>query len=483
MTRALRTLAIAIAAAAALDPSVTISRPVKPEIGLIPAAHLPDPALEARARAALSERFTVISGAPIGAAALVSIGYQLPPIARGQIGAGLGDAAAYGLVPEPRLPFVSIGSIEVAASVPLQSRATMRAVVHAWAAHGRTINVELRQDGVAIARAERRVEADDAVEEIPIEFVPASVGAASMEVVASIAGAPGALTAHAAPAAVAVHDRRLDVLTFDLRPSWMATFVRRALEADARFQVTSRTVTSRGAAAVAGAAPAALGSLSELAPYRLVIVGAPEELRDDQATTLDRYMREQGGAVVLLLDQPVAGRGALQRLTGVSEWSETIAAKNSGTPAATELVSPAPAPPWVRPYGDASGVWILPAGRGRLIVSGALDAWRFRADNEDAFDAFWRSLAASLAAGHDSASQRIRVAPDERALLELWTSARGGAVLPESRLDELVSRLFTQLAPVAQAREVHPMRSAWWIVPFAGALGAEWWRRRRSGLR
>jgi hypothetical protein len=56
-------------------------------------------------------------------------------------------------------------------------------------------------------------------------------------------------------------------------------------------------------------------------------------------------------------------------------------------------------------------------------------------------------------------------------------------VIPESRIDELISRLVEQLAPPSQPREIHPMRSPWWIVPFAGALGAEWWRRRRSGLR
>jgi hypothetical protein len=29
----------------------------------------------------------------------------------------------------------------------------------------------------------------------------------------------------------------------------------------------------------------------------------------------------------------------------------------------------------------------------------------------------------------------------------------------------------------------HPMRSTWWILPFAVCLSAEWWMRRRRGLR
>jgi hypothetical protein len=29
----------------------------------------------------------------------------------------------------------------------------------------------------------------------------------------------------------------------------------------------------------------------------------------------------------------------------------------------------------------------------------------------------------------------------------------------------------------------HPMRSAWWIIPFAACLSIEWWLRRKAGLR
>ena len=33
----------------------------------------------------------------------------------------------------------------------------------------------------------------------------------------------------------------------------------------------------------------------------------------------------------------------------------------------------------------------MPLGAGRVIFSGVLDAWRYRGDDEDAFDTFWRS--------------------------------------------------------------------------------------------
>ena len=42
-------------------------------------------------------------------------------------------------------------------------------------------------------------------------------------------------------------------------------------------------------------------------------------------------------------------------------------------------------------------VVMSPHGAGRLIVSGALDTWRYRADHESAFDRFWRSAISGVA--------------------------------------------------------------------------------------
>ena len=44
---------------------------------------------------------------------------------------------------------------------------------------------------------------------------------------------------------VDVRQTRIPILFFDPRPSWMSTFVRRAIERDPRFVLTSRVVTSR----------------------------------------------------------------------------------------------------------------------------------------------------------------------------------------------------------------------------------------------
>jgi hypothetical protein len=46
----------------------------------------------------------------------------------------------------------------------------------------------------------------------------------------------------------------------------------------------------------------------------------------------------------------------------------------------------------------------------------------------------------------------------------------------------LASKLVSAIHPADRRMTWHPMRSAWWIVPFVLALSGEWWLRRRRGL-
>ena len=221
------------------------------------------------------------------------------------------------------------------------------------------------------------------------------------------------------------------------------------------------------------------------------------------------------------------------------------------------------------PGSDGSAVIVsMPRGDGRLLLSGAMDAWRFRAKDSAAFDRFWQSAIAGLALAvpppialsvdppilfpgergevtvrvrpHDvgavSASldgdQPIRLIPDAepgvyrgrfvaretpgRSTVEVRAAAaqplsashtllvqadarrlrstlpsslgllsashRGIDVTPEHLAD--LTR-FLQGAVVSPRVPLvrHPMRSTWWILPFALSLCAEWWLRRRRGLR
>jgi hypothetical protein len=92
-------------------------------------------------------------------------------------------------------------------------------------------------------------------------------------------------------------------------------------------------------------------------------------------------------------------------------------------------------------------------------------------------------------AGGETAADLV-VSPDAATIaadperLETWTSAHGGRVVPLSTIadprDGLAATLDAVVTPGTRPVLWRPMRSAWWIVPFALALGADWWLRRRA---
>ena len=73
-------------------------------------------------------------------------------------------------------------------------------------------------------------------------------------------------------------------------------------------------------------------------------------------------------------------------------------------------------------------------------------------------------------------------AREERHLMTAYAASRQGRVIPEAELRDLSGALSSALQSVSRVETWHPMRSPWWIVPFALLLGAEWWWRRRHGL-
>jgi hypothetical protein len=215
-------------------------------------------------------------------------------------------------------------------------------------------------------------------------------------------------------------------------------------------------------------------------------------------------------------------------------------------------------------------VWWCPVGDGRVIFSGALDAWKYREDRDSAFVPFWRHTIAEAALAaprsieltiapaairpHQSArvTARLRrtefqsgstlpgvgaelVAADGASrMIRLWPTAEagvfegrlsapaegrydvkvttdtGGSVAAVLVVDEELSRRrwphmpalvdltggvtasAADLQPVIRHLEqlprprasatIHPMRSAWWMAPFAAAVCGEWVLRRRRGL-
>jgi hypothetical protein len=385
--------------------------------------------------------------------------------------------------------------------------------------------------------------------------------------------------------------------------------VRRALAADARFQVASLSLTSRGISAQTGG-EVPLGD-RRIDAFDVVIVGGLDRLTAAEVQSLDRYMRERGGAVVLVPDQRIDAGPARDLISGadlaerlLEQPAKLAVAPPAASLQASELLvlrslapgtdviarMPGSGPSTLRQAqgrpepsrgttvsgslraessGDDSPVIVsMPRGEGRLLLSGAMDAWRFRAADKGAFDRFWQSTIAGLAlaapppiaisvvppllrpgergdvivhvrsrdviavsASLDddqpirlrpepeagvyrgsftaksapgrstievrasggqatSASRTLLVRPDVQrvrsdaapSLSMLASSHRGINVTPDHVAD-LERFVRSAVAPPRTTLVRHPMRSTWWILPFAVCLSGEWWLRRRRGLR
>jgi hypothetical protein len=584
----LRGLAILIALAGAIDPTVTSERRTRPEIAIV-AADEKDDELARQVADTLSRDFTIVRGPYTAAAAVVAVGETLSPASV----AFPDSVPAFAVLPTPTGPLATIEAVRVPARAPLNARVPVTAVVRARGARSRSVHVSLLSNDIVIDRASRPVDADDERIEMTLGLVPTARGAQQARLVAEIDGTPGRSSSDLL---VDVIDTRWSVLFFDRRPSWMSTFVRRAIESDARFVASSRVVTSRNVTVETGSAPGSLADLDALSLHEAIVVGAPHELTTRDVDGLAAFLRLRGGTVVLLCDERTPG--PYERFLATPRWATASSAhpaalRHAGTDGArihaSELTWPVALPAAAQVLAETESteagttgrrpiVWRVPAGAGRVIVSGALDAWRFRTHAESAFDRFWQSIVADAAAAaaprvsvtvsravvqpgestevdvtlrdvaladlssgrplgatvsasieHDSARipvslwpdhepgrlrgsvrvpptagpYRIVVtsggaradaalavvpdaahpAPDERDLIAAWTHSRRGAVIPAQSLPDLPSMLVRSLAPVSRPVTWHPMRSPWWLVPFASGLGVEWWWRRRHGRR
>jgi hypothetical protein len=572
-----RAAAIVIAIAAIIDPAIPMTRPSKPVVSVV-AASAADTALASRVRDRLDDAFAVIDAPFGGANATVIVGNRLT----------IAPAApVFAVLPGRTGRDIRIESVRSPGRVTLESAVSVRVGAHVTGAAGRTVILSLMAGALELDRVEHVAASDDERFDARVAFVPIDTGAAHLRVTARVDE-----QSDAADRLVDVRTRRLSVLFHDARPSWLSTFVRRTVERDPRFLVTSRTITSREISIDAGR-PVSPADARALAVYDAVIVGAPESLSAGEVAALDEYMRTRAGAVVLPIDH--AADGPWFTLAGVDELTaETVdagvrivrthAIDDAEAPAlvATQLLAPASLPNWVsaiavRDDDAAPVIWRSAVGAGRLIASGALDAWRFRDAADSDFDSFWPALIAQAASASppavdvrivdpvvspgstvevtatfrdvalappisgDTVAASVRAAldgpggrrtlrlwpdrsvgrfsavlrapnepgtyrvivsngvveadaalivaanaaaasPEERDLVATWARAHGGEVFGEDRVANLPAALLATLEPAPRRIIARPMRSAWWIVPFVLALGAEWWWRRRRGL-
>lgn len=581
----LRSLAIALVIAAILDPVFTRVTNERAIVAVQRAEDLDD-ATAAAVRRTLEDRFDVIDGPFAAAAATVVIGprqVQTGIPSPGPVFAVVDTNAQAALsilvfFPPRTAALDAALPLNIGLGVPVGSAGPLAlSAVH----EGVTLDsISVTLDSIAgtVAGAQRLVES-------ALTIVPTTVGVWPLRIRAVLTST--GVTAEY-DLVVEVTDQRSAVLFFDRRPSYQSTFVRRAVEADARFRVTHRVLTAREASRGTGSPPSSLADAAALDVFDVVVIGAPDALTVADRAAVDRFLRERGGSVVLLQDS-LSNATPLRALTGVPSWRDVRGSYDARTLTEAEVRLPVSriAVPTARPAGSrilvvatvagaeratmVPALWSSSVGQGQLFVSGLLDQWRFRDEPGVEFSQFWPAVIAEAASTviepiepvsvpqlvttgalvpltfwlRDGAGtgalppvvvvsdsgrrvDSLPVIADPRAdrwhalwrvpstpgAFELqftaglstrrvpglavpairrdgaldparrlrWITASGGVEVGPDDIESLPGAISRAIGSPAQQLPWYPMRSPWWIVPFALLLGAEWWLRRRQAL-
>jgi hypothetical protein len=303
---------------------------------------------------------------------------------------------------------------------PLLTGLTTRieAVVSATRMAGATSRIRLEVQGIELAAIDHRWTSDREAYTARFEHVPPAAGAGVIRVSAGPLDNEMTTGDNHADVQAIVEDRKLRVLIHEPRLSWTATFVRRALEEDPVFEVTALARPSRGISARAGSPPEQL-STRALERFDVVIVGAPEELRQSELTALAEFSERRGGTVVFAPDRRPTGPyaaslpvarfeeslfptpAALLGTNPAMKGSEFITVADPSAGVETLASLPRQKGPALSERSESKGsvpvIVSWPTGAGHTIFSGALDAWRYRTDGE-AFGRFWKALIADAAA-------------------------------------------------------------------------------------
>lgn len=584
----LRAIAILIAVLAVVDPAMTSMRVPKARIAVVANERGRDSLLANRVSRALERRFSIIKASLPAADATVLVGQTAPAMFREL------STPLFVVRDDSASDRVRIETVRVPRTAPLDATIPVTIVARTAGAQGRTLETELSTGGVVVNRATRPIENDRT--QFTLSFAPTGAGTVPLRVTTRLTGSRDSATADVV---TDIRSTRWAVLFYDPEPSWMSTFVRRAIERDPRFVVTSRVVTSKNVSTDVGTPPNRLDDLSSTSRFDAIVVGAPGSLSDAEIGGLDDYARKRGGNVVLLCDGDFTPNA--WRLTQVRQWTSPqrqrvalpIVVYTPGATTvdtvllATELSWPSELPRTAevlaRTVASSDSLtnrpmlWRVPLGAGRVVVSSALDAWRFR--GQGTFDKLWQTVLAdasssslpaidvrlssmsvapgdnvdvdvtvrdaalrevarsrdtvraditaqivgprssrssirmwpganvgefhtSVHAPNDTGAYRVvvtsgglsadaplvvangasRPVPSDIDLLESLVASRGGKVISAAALDGLAPAIAAIVRPASRAETWHPMRSVWWIVPFALALAAEWLLRRRAGL-
>jgi hypothetical protein len=425
----LRAAAVLIALLGVVDPAITRTRRGTPTVAVVRADTLRHKrafdAVRARLRAAGVQ---VTNAAGAHDAARVVVGAALP--------ASLDEDTTRAVPTSVYAPATaSITQLSMPARTVLSAPTVVS--VDVWARNAGALTVQLVERGTVVSTITLDVRAG-ARSTVVLPYTPTHAGehALTAQVLTDAARADTVRLTRA----LLVDSLPWRVLAWDARPSYLATFVRRALARDPRFVVKSRVVTTRAPSATVTRGTANVpASLAAVDPHGVdvLLLGAPDALTATDVNAVQRLVREDGLPVVLLADQ--TGGALLRSLTGVDAWSAVprrdavslASATDSAALRALAFASPVRLPRDAESLvqrGNAVVLWRQPVGRGEVLVSTAFDAWRFRDAGQSAFDITWRERVAEAADRRPPAvtftPAAAVVAPDERLPLTVNSSAR-----------------------------------------------------------
>jgi hypothetical protein len=463
---------------------------------------------------------------------------------------------------------------------------------------GKSTEIVLEDGGIVVASASHGWKTDSERWQAALRYLPPGAAGGRLRVRAIERAEETSGGDNAAEIAVPPMRGPIRVLVAETGVTWPAMFVRRAVEGEPAFAVAALQRASTRLVTRAGAPPAGL-TRETLAPFEAALVGAPDNLTPTEIAALRWFVEQRGGVAVLIPDAGSRGPGGyrdlldalvleprvleapavLHAFPGKVEGPRTETVEKGMKASELLVTRRTPAGSRTLAATDAGEAVVFSArrGAGAVIFSGALDAWRYRAQDEEAFARFWRraiaedatavppllelSVEPALVAAGTPARVRARLCATElptgavpldigpvtaRAVspgarvdvpIRLWPTAEpgvyegewrpsaigdyniavtagarrgdaaatvaatvargstadpeglalvarssGGGVFPADRLAALVEAMKAAFPPRASSRSSRPMRSPWWVVPFAGLLCAEWALRRRRGL-
>jgi hypothetical protein len=389
--RVLRIIAIAIAIAGVADPTLTREAPVRQPLAIVMVDADAVPSAQ-RMRALLESDYEITAYPQMmaGAAACPQLGGCII-VSGGGVPARLtaGATVIGGLRPSQDVDAPVITDVSMPGAVHLSATSSLRVRLRGKASRVEVFDGDVLVGATDVGAVKEAVSVSPAISQgrdVNVAWVPIESGARRLTIRAAAAEAQ---------VGVIVSDVATPVLFYEPEATWLGTFIRRALEHDSRFSVVGRTRLAPPVAVTRGG----VGPLTSdaLKDAGVVIVTAAESLTEAEVDLLERFVRGRGGSVVVVPDRRPTG-AVLRLIADVASERRENEPTSVGTLKATEIVAFNAEAPGVSVLESAGGRAIIVSraiGRGRVIVSGALDAWRYRDDA--AFDGFWTALVADAA--------------------------------------------------------------------------------------